>query len=284
MRAAGAALSLLALLAAACVTPPTARASGAAAHPPGQGPKRVFLLIGQSNMAGAPQPAPEDRVVDPRVTVLAYDDCPNLGRIHDQWYPAAPPLHGCHEGVGPGDSFGKAMAEAYPAAAIGLVPLAISGADIDLFLKDVVSSRRREFRIPPDDHWAGAYEWVVGRARLAQKDGAIRGILFHQGESDTGRPEWVAKVKQLVTDLRTDLGIADTPFVAGELLPGGCCGPSHNRLIGRLPDQIPRTRIVSARGLSGLDTAHFDLEGQRELGRRYGTAMLELLAAPASAP
>ncbi len=237
----------------------------------------VFLLLGQSNMEGAPQPEAEDRIENPRVVVLAYDDCPSLGRTHDEWYVAEPPLHSCHGGVGPGDAFGKVLAEAYPNATIALVPLAINGADIDLFRKGVVSLRRREFRIPPDNHWSGAYDWLIERARLAQRVGAVRGILFHQGESDTGRTDWVAKVKGLVADLRSDLDLGEAPFVAGELLYSGCCGKRHNPLILQLPAEIGNTRIVSARGLSGQDTAHFDLASQRELGARYGAAMIELL-------
>jgi hypothetical protein len=237
----------------------------------------VFLLMGQSNMEGAPKPEARDLIENGRVVVLAYDNCPGLGRTYDEWYVARPPLHNCHGGVGPGDYFGKALADAYPTATIGLVPVAINGADIDMFRKGVVSARRREFRIPPDDHWAGAYEWILERARMAARAGRIRGIIFHQGESDTGRAEWVGKVAGLVADLRADLGLGDAPFVAGELLYSGCCGKWHNPLILQLPSQITSSRVVSADALSGIDAAHFDLAGQRELGARYGAAMVDLL-------
>jgi hypothetical protein len=280
--------SLLALGLSGCAKPPVANdaagpppattvaaSTGNAAPEPNAA--MVFLLIGQSNMAGAPKAEAEDQVEDPRVRVLAYEDCPNLGRQYNQWYPARPPLHDCHGGVGPGDYFGKALAKAYPEATIDLVPLAISGVDIDFFVKGVVSKRRGEFSIPPDNHWSGAYEWVLERARLAQRVGTIRGIIFHQGESDTGNASWVGKVKQLVSDLRTDLQLGEVPFVAGELLESGCCGKWHNPLVQQLPQTIGTTRIVSAAGLAGMDSAHFDLAGQRELGARYGAAMLELL-------
>ena len=292
MRASASTLAPLLLSLAACMTPPAARsAKGGANGAPtggegsglgGKSDLMIFLLIGQSNMAGAPPPAAADLVEDPRVKVLAYQDCANLGRRYDQWYPARPPLHGCNGGVGPGDYLGKALADAYPDATIGLVPLAIPGVDIDFFSKGVISTRRHEFMIPPDDHWAGAYDWVLERARLAQQAGTIRGIAFHQGESDTGRPEWVGKVAAMVDALRTDLALGEVPFVVGELLYSGCCGAAHNPLIALLPQAISNTRVVSAQGLSGQDEAHFDLAGQRELGKRYGAAMIELLQAPAS--
>jgi hypothetical protein len=236
----------------------------------------VFLLIGQSNMEGQPKPEAADLTVDPRVKVLAYDDCPNLSRSYNTWHEAAPPLHSCYAGVGPGDYFGKTLAAAFPDATIGLVPCAISGVDIDFFRKDVTSARRAEFKIPPDNHWGGAYEWVLERAQLAQQTGVIRGIIFHQGESDTGQAAWVGKVKGMVTDLRADLGLGDVPFLAGEVLHGGCCA-SHNPLVKQLPAQITNSFVISAEGLAGSDEAHFDLAGQRELGVRYGNQMIEAL-------
>ena len=105
----------------------------------------------------------------------------------------------------------------------------------------------------------------------------IKGIIFHQGESDTGQAVWVDKVKGMVTDLRADLGLGDVPFVAGELLYGGCCATYHNPLINRIPTQITNGFVVSATGLVGTDDAHFDLAGQRELGARYGQTMIDAL-------
>jgi hypothetical protein len=236
----------------------------------------VFLLIGQSNMAGPPLPAAEDLSAHPRVRALGYSDCPD-GRRLNQWHPASPPLHGCDFGVGPGDYFGKVLAEAYPEATIGLVPCAIPGVDIDYFRKGVVSRRRAEFAIPPDNRAAGAYEWVIGRARLAQQAGVVRGILFHQGESDAGDPDWPGKVEGIIDSLRLELGIGPVPFVAGELLHGGAC-ERHNPLIGALVGRLENAHLVSAQGLTGYDEHHFDLPAQRELGKRYASAMLAALA------
>lgn len=278
------AVAALALSLGACLVPPAARVPAAdvrqgEANASTQVDKEtmVFLLIGQSNMVGKPVAEPEDEVEDARVRVLAYEDCPRLGRVYDHWYTAKPPLHICYGGLGPGDYFGKALAAAYPNATIALVPLAIPGVDIDFFVKGAVSKRRKEFRIPPDDHWSGAYDWVIERARLAQRSGTLRGIIFHQGESDTGSEEWIEKVKTMVANLRADLGAGDLPFVAGELLREGCCGQWHNPLVKRLAKVIGNSRVVSSQGLSGLDVAHFDLRSQRELGKRYAAAMIELL-------
>lgn len=276
-------LKLLSILLCACssgvtqTSPATGEAPPAAPREAAPSPDdmQIFLLFGQSNMEGTPKPEAEDSAENPRVRVLAYTNC--AGREYNHWYTATPPLHSCGFGVGPGDHFGKAMAEAWPNDTIGLVPAAIAGVDIDFFRKGVVSKRRNEFRIPPDNARSGAYEMLVEKARLAQQSGKIRGILFHQGESDTGNGEWPGKVAEVVRDLRADLGLGlDVPFVAGEVLYSGCCA-SHNPLVGKLPKEVPNAYVVSAEGLQGMDNAHFDLAGQRELGRRYAKAVLEAL-------
>jgi hypothetical protein len=239
---------------------------------------QIFLLFGQSNMEGVPQPESADRVEDPRVEVLGYTSCGS--RQYNEWYVARPPLHSCYLGVGPGDYFGRAMAEAWPDAEIGLVPAAISGVDIDYFRKGVISARRAEFSIPPDNARDSAYDMLLEKAQLAQERGTIRGILFHHGEADSGQSVWLSKVAEIVEDLRADLGLGeDVPFVAGELLYTGCCS-DHNSLVNLLPSNVPNSHVVSASGLAGVDASHFDLPGQRELGARYAEAMLEALSAP----
>jgi hypothetical protein len=274
--------ALLALSACIGVPPSPPRTNVPAAAPTGNADPnfQIFLLIGQSNMEGVPPPQEQDRAQDPRVKVLAYDNCPGLGRVYNQWYTASPPLHSCGLGVGPGDYFAKAMAQALPKATIGLVPTAIAGVDIDFFRKGVVSKRRKEFRIPPDNRQSGAYDFVIERARLAQQAGVIRGILFHQGESDNGNGAWLGKVKGMVDDLRADLGIGEVPFLAGELMYSGCCA-GHNALVRQLPNEISNTFAISASGLGAFDQYHFDLPGQRELGRRYAQTMLQALGVPA---
>ena len=219
---------------------------------------------------------PQDLVEDERIQVLGYDDCAQTGRVYNEWDVASPPLHACwSNGIGPGDHFAKTLVEALPEGdTLGLVPCGISGVDIDFFRKGVTSARRDEFVIPPDDHWDTAYDWVIERAELAQAAGGIiDGIIFHQGESDSGQVVWIDKVEEMVEDLRTDLGMGEAPFVAGELLYGGAC-EGHNVIISQLPENISNTYVVSAEGLNGVDQYHFDSAGVRTIGQRYGEAMI----------
>jgi hypothetical protein len=260
--------------------------------PPAGGPDPnflIFLLIGQSNMEGAPASDEQDRSENPRVKVLALRDCPERNQVRDEWYTAAPSLHACGNRLGPGDYFAKTLAEALPDATIGLVPDAIAGVDIDIFRKGVVSQRRDEFFLPPDNQRNSAYETVIERARLARQVGVIRGILFHQGESDaatgTLQMAWPGKVQGLVQDLRADLGLnaSDVPFLAGELLANGppqngCCGNAMNPRINMLPGLIPNAFVISGAGLGvQADGLHYNAAGQREFGRLYAQSMLEAL-------
>lgn len=51
------------------------------------------------------------------------------------------------------------------------------------------------------------YERLVNMARLAQKDGVIKGILMHQGESNSEDPLWPERVKKIYDNLCKDLNL-----------------------------------------------------------------------------
>lgn len=235
----------------------------------GRAPRfHVFLLLGQSNMAGFPKALAADRVEDERVKVLGFNECAATGRQENVWDTAAPPLHSCwSDAIGPGDYFARTLLSILPAGdTIGLVPCAIPGERIQTFMK--IGGTK--------------YDWILQRARLAQQaGGVIEGLLFHQGESNNSEGDWLTNVKTLVTDLRTDLGLGDTPFLAGELLRTGDCA-AHNVLINQLPGTITNAHVVSAETLTedATDTEynlHFSHEAQVTLGQRYAEKIKPLL-------
>jgi hypothetical protein len=87
----------------------------------------------------------------------------------------------------------------------------------------------------------------------------------------------------MLTDL--SLNADSVPLLAGELLSaeGNCCS-GMNPIIRKLPDIVPTAHIISSEGCTGFDNAHFDSNGYRELGRRYGLEMLTLLGYEAQYP
>ncbi len=167
------------------------------------------------------------------------------------------------------------MADGMPSSVtIGLVPAAISGIAIEFYQKSAPLGRNNT-DFPAE--FNGGYAWLLDMAKKAQEVGVIKGIIFHQGETNTSDPQWKFKVKEIVTDLRSDLGIGDVPFLAGELLYAdyaSCCH-WHNPEINKLPELLNNSFVISAMGLPGADGAHFTSASYRELGKRYAAVMLE---------
>ncbi|MEJ2612547.1 MAG: sialate O-acetylesterase, partial [Candidatus Thiodiazotropha sp.] len=240
----------------------------------------IYLMIGQSNMEGAATIEAQDRVTNSRVMVLQDENCSMLGASYGQWRVASPPLIRClgNLGLGPGDTFGKTMADHSDSnVTIGLVGAAYGGQKIEYFLKncDAYNACAPSFGSTPNN-FHGGYAWLLDLAKKAQQKGVIKGVIFHQGESNTGDQNWPSRVNQLVTDLRNDLGIRNVPFIAGELPYTGCCS-SHNTLIRQLPSIISNAHYVTAEGLNIHDEYHWDSAGVREMGYRYANKMLQLV-------
>ena len=254
-----------------------------------QNPNRfVFLCFGQSNMEGFPGIEEQDKgPVDERFEVLAAVDFPNQGRTKGNWYPAVPPLCRPSAGLGPADYFGRTLlSNLPPTIKVGIVNVSVAGCKIELFDKDnfaTYASTAPNWMANIINSYSGnPYQHLVDMAKLAQKDGVIKGILLHQGESNTNDKQWPQKVKRIYENLLKDLNLTakDVPLLTGELVSedqkGACAG--MNKIINELPKTIPTAHVVSAKGCAGRpDHLHFTPEGYRELGRRYGQKMLSLL-------
>src|SRR3954447_26737516 len=100
-------------------------------------------------------------------------------------------------------------------------------------------------------------------AKIAQKDGVIRGILLHQGESNPNDREWCRKVKGIYDNLIRDLDLKpeEVPLLAGELKSGeegGQCAAFNTVVLANLPDVLPNPYTISSRGCKGIrDGFHF---------------------------
>jgi hypothetical protein len=176
-------------------------------------------------------------------------------------------------GVGPGVPFGKAMAEKNPDVTIGLVPCAFGGTPLKRWQKG-------------GDLYSNAFH----RAGLAIKAGTLKGVLWHQGESDSTpalAKTYGERLDQMIRDLRADFGSPDLPFVAGQLgeflYTRGSNNVAEVRLVNdtlaKLPERVPHTGCASSAGLNHKgDQLHFDAASQRELGRRYAAEMIRLRA------
>lgn len=247
----------------------------------------IFLSFGQSNMEGNAKFEPQDTVANERFKVLQAVDCPDLNREMGKWYPAVPPLSRCNTGLTPGDYFGKTLAESLPdSIKIGIINVSVGGCKIELFEKDNYESYSETapgwMKGMIAQYDGNPYGRLVELAKLAQEDGVIKGILLHQGESNTGDQSWPKKVKGVYDNLLSDIGLDpdSVPLLAGELVSveqGGKCA-SMNPIIATLPDVIPNAYVISSADCEAIaDGLHFSAAGYRLLGSRYGEKMLEIL-------
>ncbi len=220
----------------------------------------LFLLIGQSNMAGRGAVEAQDTEPIPRVYMLTKEL---------DWKPAADPMHFDKPaiiGVGIGRSFAKVLLKANPSASIGLIPSAFGGSSLEEW-----------------NPGGKLYADALSRARAAMKSGMLRGILWRQGEADSSGDglarSYGDRWKRLIGSLREDLGAGKVPVIVGQL-GEFFARPSArivNEQLATLPLTAARTGFVSSAGLNHKgDNVHFDTPSLREFGRRYGLAYLML--------
>ncbi|HLX70922.1 MAG TPA: sialate O-acetylesterase [Verrucomicrobiae bacterium] len=249
----------------------------------------IFLCFGQSNMEGFPGLQEQDTTnVDSRFQMLATVDFPKMDRKKGNWYPAVPPLCRPGNGLSPVDYFGRTMVSNLPPnVKVGVVMVAVAGCKIELFEEDHYQSYATNAAAWMKNiikaYDGNPYEHLVEMAKLAQKDGVIKGILLHQGESNTGDREWSNKVKGVYENLLKDLNLkaADVPLIAGEVVNAdqkGQCA-SMNKIIDELPKTIPTAHVVSSAGCTAIppQQLHFTPAGYRLLGTRYGETMLSAM-------
>lgn len=246
----------------------SAETNSAVKLPPKQKLK-IYLLMGQSNMAGRGEVEEPDKTPHPRV--LAFNRS-------NEWELAVEPVNRGepkkNPGVGPGLAFGKAMAEANPDMTIGLVPCALGGTPLKRW-----------------ESGADLYSNAVARAKAASEFGEISGILWHQGEGDslakTDAETYGERLAKMIGDIRADLKQPHLPFIVGQIgefnydragnpLP---FARDVNEALANLPNKVQFTSCVMSKGLGHKgDELHFSSEAQRELGKRYAKEMLKVEA------
>ncbi len=169
---------------------------------------------------------------------------------------------------------------------IGVVNVAVGGCKIELFDEDnykaYVENAPSWMKPTIKEYDGNPYAYLVETAKTAKQEGVIKGILLHQGESNTGDQKWPEKVKGVYENLTKDLELdpRSVPLLVGEVVNAdqhGKCA-SMNAIIAKLPEVIPNSYVISSAGCECRDDhLHFTPAGYRELGKRYGEKMLSLL-------
>ena len=225
----------------------------------------IYLLMGQSNMAGRGAITPEyQELTHPRVFVW---------NVENKWSLAKHPLHydkPTVAGVGPGLAFGMEMAAANPKVKIGLVPCAVGGTSINVWIPGAYDKATKTH--PYDD--------AVLRITEAMKYGTVKGILWHQGEANSAPQNMVGyldKLRELLTRVRKLVGNENIPVVVGELGRFKDSYQAFNTLLKDAPEVISNLEVASSEALVDKgDLTHFDSESASSLGKRFANKMLLL--------
>jgi hypothetical protein len=134
------------------------------------------------------------------------------------------------------------------------------------------------------------YGRLLRRLSDAGLTGAVRGVLWYQGEADRDVPaQHNANVRALIADWRTDFSHLEHLYIVQIRLCGGVRRPAIQEVQRRFAD-IPHTSVMTAMGLDGHNGCHYAYEhGYRHLADWLSLGVLRDLygiapATPADPP
>jgi len=226
----------------------------------------VFIMAGQSNMAGRGIVEPEDTVPDKRILSINKD-----GQI----IIAKEPLHFYEPertGLDCGISFAKTLITKIPGnISILIIPTAVGGSSIRQWLGDSIY---RDVKL---------FSNFLAKIEIAKQNGIIKGILWHQGESDANEkdiPLHKQRLHLLFSKFRSAIGNNELPVLLGEL--GSFSeNPADfdliNKTIHDYAAEDKNSRVISTKDLKDKgDHLHFNSIGQRTMGKRFAEAYLSM--------
>ena len=232
----------------------------------------LFLLAGQSNMAGRGKIDAKAREEDPRILAL---------NKQSEWQVAMDPLHWDKSaaGTGIGKPFAAIIAGKATGATIGLIPSACGGSPISTW--------------KPGEFWGQtkSHPWddSIARAKLAMKSGTLKAILWHQGESDSNAekaPEHAKHLEDLIMRFRKELDAPELPFIIGQLgrFPAKPWNENREavdaaqRAVAKKMKNVRFVEIPNPESIG--DHLHFDTPTLRRFAEGYAAAYLDITGAP----
>ena len=245
----------------------------------------IFLCFGQSNMAGMAPIEEQDLTVSDRYLSMATSD--GADRKLGTWRKAVPPLCRADAHLGPIDRFGRTLLDVVPEnVRIGVVSVAVEGCPITFYDKDqnapLIAKEERDWMNGIlNQYGRDPYERLLAMAKIAAKDGVIKGILLHQGETDAYDDQWQKTLMKIYRDLQQELRFDSTavPLLVGETVReeyNGVCAHA-NPTINDIVNHYSNVFVVSSKDCPpGDDNVHFSSEGYREMGRHYALRYLEV--------
>ena len=214
----------------------------------------IFVLAGQSNMAGRGQPLSLGSPSNPRLLIWRTNG----------WQVAADPLQlptnakDHAPGIGPGMIFGLQLLKWQPDVQVGLIMCADGGSSIRAWLPD-----------------RALYGQCLDQIRAV--GGRIDGVLFLQGESEAQTPEqagqWLPDFTEVLAAFRRDTGAA--PFVLGQIGTLGSQYQGQQIVRNAQAEAARRYRLLFVKTsdlpIDPASGAHFTVPGYRVIGNRFAT-------------
>lgn len=228
-------------------------------------PTDIYLLIGQSNMAGRG-----------RLHEVSHIQHSHIHMFRDgSWLPAVEPIHTDKPdvaGIGLCMSFAHELVERFPTMQVGMIPTAVGGTPLSRW-------------IPGADLYENAITICKDALSIG---GKLRGILWHQGEGDSGNQNnantYATRLLDMFTKLREELNAPDVPIITGELGPYLTKHPTLryyqtvNQQLHLLATLLPHYAVASAQDLTDNgDNLHFDAKSLRTFGKRYFDMYLNVM-------
>lgn len=237
----------------------------------------IYLLIGQSNMAGRGKMIlPQDTVqIMEGVWLLNADGKPEPARNPlNKYSTVRKSMH--MQQICPGTAFSEKIAKK-TGRKILLVVNALGGSSIRAWAKDApLVADQGSIAVGEKQLYAEA----VRRTKEALPYGELKAILWHQGEANARHPEtYKDRLSALVENLRKDLNAPDVPFIAGEIAYWRPTAAGFNEMIRTISSFIPNSDWVSAEGAGMLKDEidpHFSRDGQLLIGERYADKVLKM--------
>jgi hypothetical protein len=223
----------------------------------------IFLLAGQSNMAGRGLVEPQDTISNTRILTINKDNEIVLAKEPLHYYEPA------RTGLDCGLSFARTLLESVPKdVSLLIVPTAIGGSSIQRWLADSTWNDVKLLSNAKD------------KITRAKEVGTFKGILWHQGEANSNSAAetegHATRLSALADSLRTIIGVKDLPFLVGEL---GSFSKNPdlfeltNRQLATFATEDKYAALIETSDLPHKgDNLHFDGAAQREMGKRFARA------------
>ena len=227
----------------------------------------VFILAGQSNMAGRGKVEPNDTI--PNSRVLSINQNGELIIAKEPLHFYEPSMAGLDCGL----SFGKEILKHIPdSITILIIPTAVGGSSVSQWIDDSI------FRN------VTLFSNFREKVKIGEQFGIIKGILWHQGETDAATTETIEiyndQLKKLFTLFRNEIDNKALPIFLGELGSFSINIENWQVINNKIKEYIETDSVAFIIKTSDLnhkgDRVHFDSEGQREIGKRFAEKFIEI--------